>query len=271
MVQRDWYSGLRDISHNLGEFLPAIIGATLLLVGGWIAARVLAWLARRSVNAVLARLARRPTLQNALDSSGAAAQIPAVIAGFVFWMVFVFFTAAAMETLGLPVITASLSRVAYYLPNVLAALLIMFAGLIAAKLIGGAVTRAAATTGMAFGPGIGATARGTVMLIAFVVAIEQIGIEADLLIVIVAVVVGATLAGAGLAFGLGARTAVSNIISSYYVAQAYNVGQSVRVGDIEGKIVQTTPTAVFVAGRDGRVMIPAKHFSEEASVLLTER
>jgi len=84
------------------------------------------------------------------------------------------------------------------------------------------------------------------------------------------VVVGATLAGAGLAFGLGARTAVSNIISSYYVAQAYSVGQSVRVGGVEGKIVQTTPAAVFVAGPEGRVMIPAKQFSEQASVLLTE-
>ena len=87
----------------------------------------------------------------------------------------------------------------------------------------------------------------------------------------VAVVIGAMLAGAGLAFGLGARTAVSNIIASHYVAQTYRVGQVVRVSGVEGKIVQTTPTAVFVAVPEGRVMIPAKQFSEEASVLLTER
>ncbi|HEX6308525.1 MAG TPA: mechanosensitive ion channel domain-containing protein, partial [Longimicrobiales bacterium] len=68
----------------------------------------------------------------------------------------------------------------------------------------------------------------------------------------------------------GARTAVSNIISSYYVSQTYRVGQSVRVGGIEGRIVQTTPTAVFIATSQGRVMVPAKQFSEEASILLTE-
>ena len=56
---------------------------------------------------------------------------------------FVFFVAAALETLGLPVVTVSLSRVAYYLPNVLAALLMVFAGLIAGNAIGSAVTRAA--------------------------------------------------------------------------------------------------------------------------------
>jgi small-conductance mechanosensitive channel len=188
----------------------------------------------------------------------------------VFWAVLIFFVAAALETLGLPVVTASLSRVAYYLPNVLAALVVVFAGLIVGKVIGSAVTRAANSTGMAFGQTIGATVRGTVLLVAVVVAIEQIGIKADILIVIVAVVVGATLAGAGLAFGLGARTAVSNIIASHYVAQAYRVGQSVRVAGIEGKIVETSPTAVFIAAPQGRVMIPAKQFSEEASILLTE-
>ena len=167
-------------------------------------------------------------------------------------------------------VTASLSRLAYYLPNVLAALVVVFAGLVVGKVIASAVTRAAVGAGMAFGPTIGETVRGTVVLVAVAVAMEQVGIKANIVIVIVAVVVGAALAGAGLAFGLGARTAVSNIIASHYVSQAYRVGQTIRVAGVDGKIIQTTPTAVFVAGPQGRVMIPAKQFSEETSVLLTE-
>ena len=270
MTQRDWFAGTRAAGENLARYIPAIVGALLLLLAGWVVGQVLAWLARRGINAILARMSRRDALRHAIDSSGTARQMPGLIAGFVFWAVFVFFTAAALETLGLPVVTASLSRLAYYLPNVLAALLILFAGIVVAKLAGTAATRAASGTGMSFASGLGATARVAVIVIAAVVAIEQIGIRADLLIIIVAIVVGAALAAAGLAFGLGARTAVSNIISAYYVSQTYRGGQSVRVGTIEGRIVQTTPTAVFIAGAEGRVMIPAKQFSEEASILLTE-
>jgi hypothetical protein len=250
MAEQAWFSGFREVWRSVTAFLPALVGAALLILAGWLLGRLLAWVARRLVTALLARLAKRPSLQGAIESSGAATQIPRVIGVFVFWVVFVFFLAAAMETLGLPVVTASLSRIAYYLPNVLAALVIVFAGLIAGKLIGNAVTRGAEGAGMALGPAIGGTVRGTVMLIA--------------------VVVGAALAGAGLAFGLGARTAVSNIIASHYVAQVYRVGQTVRLADVEGKIVQTTPTAVFVAAPAGRVMIPANRFSEMTSVLLTE-
>ena len=269
-MPQDWFSGLRDASQNIGAFLPALLGAALLVLAGWLLGTLLGYLVRRLTASLLTRLSRRPSLQSAIESSGATAQVPAVAATFVFWVVFVFFIAAAMETLGLPVVTASLSRVAYYLPNVLAALVVIFAGVIGGKLLGAGVSRAASTTGMALGPMIGGTVRATVIMVAVVVAIEQIGIKADLLVIIVAVVVGTILAGAGLAFGLGARASVSNIIASHYVAQSYRVGQTIRVAGVEGAIVELRPTAVFVSTPEGRVMIPAHAFSEQASVLITE-
>jgi hypothetical protein len=270
MTQQDWFAGLITASQNVAAHLPALAAAAGLALAGWLLGRLVAWLASRLVTALLTRLAQRPSLRGAIESSGAVTQVPKVIAAFGFWVVFVFFAAAAMEALGLPVVTASLSRVAYYLPNVLAALLVVFVGLVGGKIAAGAVSRAAAGAGMAFGGAVGETVRGTVVLLAVAVAIEQVGIKADILIVIVAVVIGAALAGAGLAFGLGARTAVSNIIASHYVSQAYRVGQTIRVAGVDGKIVQTTPTAVFIAGPEGRVMIPAKQFGEAPSVLLTE-
>jgi len=269
-MQQDLFSGLDDVSRSVAAFLPDLLAAAGLIRGGWLLGRVLAWLARRAVAVPLGRLAKRPSLQHAMETSGAASQVPSVVAGFVFWVVFVFFVAAAMETMGLPVVTASLSRVGYYLPNVLAALVVLFGGIIVGKVISGAVTRTVGTSGAAFGALLGNTIRGTIILVAAVVAIEQVGIHADVLIVVVAVVVGTVLAGAGLAFGLGARTAVSNIIASHYVTQAYQVGQVVRIAGVEGKIVETTPTAIFLATKDGRVMVPAHHFSETTSVLVTE-
>ncbi len=270
MSEQQWVAGFETAWRNIAAFLPALLGALVLILAGWLVGRLLAWVVRRLVSALLTRLARRPRFHGAIEGSGVAKQIPDVIAGFVFWVVLIFFIAAAMETLGLPVVTASLSRVAYFLPNVLAALVIVFAGVIVGKMLGNAVARGASGAGTALGATIGTTVRGTVILVAVVVAMEQVGIQADVLIVIVAVVVGTALAGAGLAFGLGARTAVSNIIASHYIAQFYRVGQTVRVAGIEGKIIETTPTSVFLAGADGRVMIPSRTFSETASVLVTE-
>lgn len=271
MQQQELLSGFRAVSDSFTTLLPQLLAAAALALTGWLLGRIVSWLLRRLVQGLIAQLSKRPALGSALEGSGASTQVPAVIAGFGFWLVFVFFLATAMETLGLPVVTASLSRIAYYLPNVLVALITVIAGIVAGRVAGSAAARAVAATGTTLGATVATTVRGTVILVAAVVAMEQVGIRADLLVLVIALVIGATLAGAGLAFGLGARTAMSNIIASYYVSQTYRVGQKIRVGGIDGEIVQTTPTAVFVASQHGRVMIPAKHFSEEASILLTEQ
>ena len=269
-MPQNWLDGFRDAAQRIYSFVPALLGAAALVLAGWLIGRLLGWVTRRLITAITGRLSKHPTIGGALDSSGASVQIPRVISGFVFWFVFVFFIAAAMETLGLPVVTASLNRVAYYLPNVLAALLMIFAGVIVGKVVSNAVARTASGTGVSFGPVIGGTVRGTILLVAVVVAIEQVGIQADVLVIMVAIVVGTTLAGAALAFGLGARSAVGNIIASHYVAQAYRVGQTVRVGGVDGKIIQIAPTAVFVGTPEGRVLVPASHFNEMTSVLVTD-
>jgi hypothetical protein len=46
------------------------------------------------------------------------------------------------------------------------------------------------------------------------------------------------------------------------------VGQIVRIGDIEGEIVEITQTGVFIAAPAGRVLVPGQRFSEEASILV---
>ena len=268
---QEWFSGIPQVLRQLLAFAPVIASAALLALAGWLLGRLARYLASRAAGAVLTRVGSRPALRGAIVSSGTATHVPGVIGGFVFWLVFLFFLAAALETLGLPVVTGALNRVAYYLPNVLAALVVIFAGIILGNLLRGAVTRTAVSAGVNFGSAVGTMVQSIVVLVAVVVALEQVGIEAQVLIVIVAIVLGTTLAGAGLAFGLGARTAVSSIIASYYVAQAYRIGQFVRIGGVEGKIVQTTPTAVFLDTPQGRVLIPAKRFNEEVSVLVTER
>ena len=74
--------------------------------------------------------------------------------------------------------------------------------------------------------------------------------------------------GSALAFALGSRTAVANILALHYVAQSYKVGQRVRLGDLEGEIVEFKKTAVVVATADGLVLVPAQEFSERRSTLV---
>lgn len=268
-----WVEAL-DKSFNLfiqriAEHFPNILGSLLLVLVGWLLAR----LVRAAIIRLSGRLDglfRSQTRDDFLRRLGVERPASTLIGGIIFWLVFLVFFAAATETLGLPVLATWLSGVSYYLPRILASALIILAGLFAANLARDAIAATAGAAGLAYSELLGRAVYVIVLLVAIVTGVDQLGIESRFLTLTIAVVIGALIGGAALAFGLGSRTTVSNIIAAHYLRQIYRVGQTVRIHDIYGRIAEITPTSVILEGPEGRVLVPAKDFSEVASVLITK-
>lgn len=265
----NWNDALSAAMQKVMTSLPNIVGAVVLLLAGWLVARLLRRWAARLMDASLARLLSKASTRRALERTGVRNTVPAVIGAAVFWVVIIFATAAAVEILGLPAVTNLLARLAYYIPQIVAAILIVLAGYLAGNLAYGTVSTAAASLHVAYANALGRAAQITIVLVTVVIAVDQLGIDSTFLIVTLTIILATTLGGAALAFGLGCGTAVSNIIACHYVTKSYRIGQHVRIAGLEGRIVDIAPTSVVLQNTDGRVSVPAKKFSEETSVLLT--
>lgn len=252
---------------KVSTYLPSLAGATALLLVGWILARILRAGSVRLVGG-LDRLVRGHGMERWLIRIGLERPASDVIGAIAFWVVFILFFTAATETLGLPVVATWLGGISTYLPRVLVAVLIILAGLLAGNLARDAITTAAAAANIGYGAVLGRLVYIVILLIAAVTGVDQIGIESRFLTATITIVVGAIIGGAALAFGLGAKTAVSNIIASHYVRQIYRVGHTVKVGDVEGKIAEITNTTVILENANSRLVVPAKEFSERVSFLL---
>ena len=100
------------------------------------------------------------------------------------------------------------------------------------------------------------------------IGIDQIGIDITLLITLMAVAIGTLLGGIAIAFSLGSRTFVSNLIGARYLSKDYRVGERIRLGEIEGAILEISAVAVVVDTADGRMTVPAKLFGEQVSLLI---
>ena len=268
-----WVEAL-DRSFNLfiqriAQHFPNIVGSVLLVLAGWLLARLL----RAAIIRLSARLDswfRSQTRDDFLRRLGIERPASTLIGGIVFWLVFLIFFTAATETLGLPVLATWLSGVSYYLPRILVAALIILAGLFAANLARDAIAATAGAAGLAYSELLGRAVYVIVLLVAIVTGVDQLGIESRFLTLTITVVIAALIGGAALAFGLGSRTTVSNIIAAHYLRQIYRVGQTVRIHEVRGTITEITPTAVILDAPEGRVIVPAKDFSEVTSVLVTK-
>jgi small-conductance mechanosensitive channel len=260
---------LRGAWDVFSRYLPNALGALALLAAGWLTAKLLRmWTAR--LVAGLDRLIPRRLFEKDMGSGGVDRLASELVGRLVFWVVFLFFAAAAGEALQLPIATSSLARFSSYLPNVIAAGVILFAGIVAGNLTRSTILGAARSAGLGYGEALGQSAKLVVLMVAGVVAVDQLGVHSTLLIVTLSVLLASVLGAVGLAFGLGARTAVSNIIAAHHVVQLYRVGQHVRVGEVQGEIVEFRSIGVVLESEEGRVFIPARQFSEVVSVSLSQ-
>jgi len=265
----DWSTALEKAFTGLvqrtAETLPNLIGALLLLLVGWLLARLLRAGAVRLIH-LLDRAIRRLSSRNA-DRPGILSASAEVLGSIVFWVVVLFFLTAATQVLGLDAFLGWLNRVVDYLPTLLTGGLIVLAGFLLSALVRDVV---ATTAPVADSQRVllGRVAQLVILVTAVVIGADQIGIKVTFLVIMVTVLAGTLLGGLALALSLGARTYVSNLIGAHYLRQQYRAGQTVRVGQFEGRILEFTATAIVLETADGRVNLPGKIYHDEPIVLL---
>lgn len=271
MAIESWRDIAEAIAGTAADYVPILGAALLLVLTGWLLAHLGRFWTRRLIQRLLERLGGSTgPIGQAVENSGARSTTPRLVAGFVFWAVLLVFVAAAVETLGLPVVTELLGKTAAYMPKLLAASLIVLGGMICARIVRSGVLRAAEGGGISQANAIAVVAEFIVVILAAVVALEQLGVNGRVLELTVAVIVGSVLAAAALAFGLGARSSVENLIAAHYVARLIQVGDLVEIGDQRGRVVELTTTAVVLETPRGRVLVPAHQFHDAPSTIVTE-
>ena len=255
------------------EYLPNLLGALALLLIGWLAARLLRAAVSKIAKGILTtlgrqRLASAKAVQARTRQSRTWQTTPAFVGAIVYWTVLLIFVAAAVESLGLQAVSNFVNLISNYLPRVLVGILILLVGLWAGEFVRVLLARTAARAELAWGELLARFAQVIIVLVMAIIAVDELGIESTILTVTFATFFAATFGAAAIAFGLGARSSVSNILASRYVRQAYEIGDVVRVGEHEGKILEITDTAVMIESEQGRVMVPARRFNEESSLLI---
>lgn len=269
MLSNDWTSAVQTAWTVVIDQLPAVGGAALVLLVGWVVAKICAFVARTGTERALRKLGSSDAMARALDTSGATSVAPRLIAGSLFWIVMVLFTVAAVEILGLPILTELFGRLAAYLPNIVAAIALIVGGLVVARLLRGPAVRAAAWLRLEHhADRLSAIVHTLTVAVATVMALEQLGVEGRVLEIILAITLGSIFAAGALAFALGARPAVSNIVAARYVSQLCRVGDTVSIDGHRGTVVQITATAVILQSDEGQTAVPAGRFHEGCPLIV---
>lgn len=203
---------------TLLAFIPALVGAVILLIIGWILSDVIA----RLVVALLERVgfetaAQRTGITGFLTRTGAHdTRAGSVLGELVKWFIRLIFIEAAAQAVHLQAITQVINQIILFIPNLIVALVVLMIGAIIARFAGGVVRGSAAEAGLRNPNLLATVAQYAIMAFAIIVAINQIGVAATLVNTLFMAFCGAVALALGLAFGLGGRDVAGQVWQGWY-------------------------------------------------------
>jgi hypothetical protein len=265
-----WVVDIRKVSSEFFEtmaaYLPSLLGAILILVLGWFVARLLRAGTRRlgdTANRLLTRVASTGFLASFHVSSG----VVRIAASMVFWVTMLLFITAATRVAGLDAFSVWLDRIVVYVPHLVAGAVIILVGYLISLVIRDVVAAALASANIAQSALIGALTQWAVLLAAVIIGVEQLGVDVTILVIIAATVIAGVLGAMALAFGLGARDLVANLVAAHHARRHLLPGQRIAWAGNEGEILEISATAIVIATEGGRTLIPARTFLTDAIVV----
>jgi small-conductance mechanosensitive channel len=246
---------LQRAGETLGDFLPQLAGALALLLVGLLLARLVGRAVRRGLRAAgLDDLAERWRVSDTLESAGLDRSLAGISGAAVRIVLSVIVVFAALTLLGLEPLSQSLNEAVLFLPDVLVALALLLAGVVLAGLVRERVDRF--TYQMDFPVPLGQLAQVATLAIFAITAAAQVGVSADILILVIAIILAAVAGTFAIAFGLGGREVARSLNAGRFVRGAFDVGQTIRIGELSGRILAIDPDATVIGTDEGRVRVP---------------
>lgn len=206
---------LRAVFVRVGNFLPTLLGAILVLIVGMVVARLGQRILVQFLKAVrLDDLAQKARISDFLQKGEIHYSLSELLGVFLYWLVILASLLAALNALNLTVAAGLLERVLAYIPSVLAGIVVLILGLFLAALVAGIVQTGAANVGIAQAKGLGQITRIVVIIFAAVIALEKF-FSSVIIQTTFTIVIGAVAFGAALAFGLGCKDLAGRAMSDF--------------------------------------------------------
>jgi len=199
------------------SYVPTLIGALLILILGWIFAKVIRELCHRLLKTVrFEDVAHRAGVSDVLSSGGIKITASEVISRLVYWFIMIIVFVMTINALGLTVASQLLEQITIFVPKVISALFVLIIGMFAATVVSAMVVTAAVNTKVPKPEVLGTIARWAILTFTVITALGELGIGEWVVSTTFNIFFGALCLALALAFGLGGKDIAGKILHDIY-------------------------------------------------------
>lgn len=202
---------------QLGQFLPKLALAVVVLIAGWILAKLARFTIVKALRAINFNvLTERAGMDGFLQQGGVQSDTTEIFGLLVYWLAIFAALVIAFNSLGLTYITDLLRQVVLFVPKVIVALLILAFGAYFARFVGGAVMTYCRNVGIQDAEVLGNLAQYAIMTFVVLIALEQVDVGGEIVRLSFLIILAGAVFALALAFGLGSQAKIAQLLERWW-------------------------------------------------------
>lgn len=244
---------------SAAEMIPQIVLGIVGLIIVWLMIKLILFILKRILKAAkIDVLSQRVADAKLFGDKQLKIDLLKVILYLVKILLILMFAVVLAQLLKLNAISDAIYSLLSYLPTFISALLILIGGLYLATVVKKATLKLFESMEVGGSKMISGTLFYLITFFVSITALNQAGVDTQIITSNFTLVLGAFLLAFALALGLGAREVVGDLLRTFYSRKIYEVGDKVKIGKIEGKVDAIDNISMIVKTKTGKLVVPIK-------------
>ncbi len=257
LFSQDIQEAMSEMLFGLLGALPKLVLALFILLIGVIVANIVSKIVQKALNRL--QVDKYMEQLNHIDffyKNKIRIQLSLIAAKTVKYLLMLVFIMTAVGVLDMPVLASLIQDVIKWLPNLIAAFIVLIGGLLIGVSLQRLVTTTCKSLGIPSANVIGSLVFYFVLINVVIVALSQAQINTDFFAQNISIIIAGVVLAFSIGYGFASKDLVASFLASYYTKDKLHVGSKVKLNGIEGVIAEVDKSSVTLRTDDKEIIIP---------------
>lgn len=256
-------NSLSAMTNQVATVIPNILGAIAVVIIGWLLTKLIVGIVRKALKLTKAdKLDDKINEIEIFEGKKLNFNIIKITTKFVKWIMYIMLLIIVTDILNLTIVSEEIKNFLGYLPKLFSALIVFTIGLLLANFIKKAIKSFFESMDLSGSKIISQIVFFLLLTFISVTALNQAGVNTEIITSNITMILAAFLLAFALAFGFGAQKVVGDLIRTFYARKIYEIGQEVEFNNIKGEIEAVNNVSVTLKTEQGKLIVPIKDIVE---------
>jgi len=264
MFSQQILDALSEMLMGMANAIPKLISALVILLIGLIISSLVKNIITRTLRKLnFDELGSKLNQIDILNKNNIEVKLSQLAGKTVYFLLMLVFVMAAIGALDMPVLAELIKDFITFVPNLIAAFIILMGGLLLADTLKNVVFSTCKSLGMPSANIIASFVFYFIFVNIIIVALSQAKINTAFFAQNISIIIAGGVLAFSIGYGLASKDLVASFLASYYTKDKLNIGDKVTINNVTGKITNLDKSSVTISSDSKEIIVPLNKILKE--------